>query len=318
VDDIKTTINKLLGYAGLDKAVEVRHLGHGELNNSYYVRAGDHEYCVRIAKYDDHRGLAREADALGRVPVGIGPQLVHFSNQPEPIDHLWIIESYIDGVTPKRLNLEQFRSMGSKLARTHAVPAPDDDVVDKGEVTGVKTELWQQLAWNCRSFYTPAVILTGLPDVRITRLAQKIKLWLDGQQKLLDFPATGHLLHKDITPSNVLVKGDEAFLIDWELRGFGDPMADFPTGFWDIELNRGKWRIVLSDEERKALYGGYEAGGGVIDEPRIQLWMTFDKFGVAVFLCHRIHIPTDDTTPELQAQYREDLENIIRSLSAGF
>jgi aminoglycoside phosphotransferase (APT) family kinase protein len=314
----KTIINALLKQAGLDQADEIQHLGHGEFNDSHYIKSGAKEFCLRIARYDDNNGLAREADALSRVPRGIAPQLIYFSRQTNPIDHLWIIESYIDGTTPKRLSLEQFNSMGTQLAQIHTVLAPDHDIVDRGEVTGTKTELWQYLMWNCRAFYTPAVILTDLPDIRITRLAQKIKIWLDEQQERLDFPMTKHLLHKDITPGNVLVRGDEVFLIDWELRDFGDPMADFATGFWDIDLKRGKWRIALNQEEQNALYGGYTTAGGVIDQMRIQVWTMFDKFGVAVFLCHRIHAPTDDTNPELQTQYKEDLESIIASLGEQF
>ncbi len=319
MDSTKIKINTLLSLAGLGQADKVRHLGHGELNNSYYVRIGDDEFCLRIAKYKDNpSGLAREADAISTLPKGIAPRLVYFSKQTDPSDCTWIIETYIEGSTPKRLTLNQLHSMGYKLAQTHTVPAPKHDVVDKGEATGNKSELWEYLSWCCRSFYPASVILTDLPDIRITRLAQKIKYWFDDQQKLLDFNQPKCLLHKDITPSNVLVNGDEVFLIDWEIRDFGDPMADFATGFWDIELNNGRWRIVLSLEESQALYHGYTEAGGVVDQARIETWVTFDKLGVAVFLCHRIHSPTQDTTPELQAQYRTDLEAIIASLSQKF
>ena len=50
--------------------------------------------------------------------------------------------------------------------------------------------------------------------------------------------------------------------------------SDFLTGFWDIEA---VGRITLKPEERQALYDGYAAAGGLIDEERIQMWMTFDK-----------------------------------------
>lgn len=319
MNSIKTKINKLLSRAALGQADEVRHLGHGEFNDSYYVRVDNNEYCLRIAKYKDNpSGLAREADAICRLPKGIAPSLVYFSDQPDPIDCAWIIETYIEGSTPKRLSLKQFHSMGYKLAQTHAIAAPRFDVVDKGEATSNKSELWEYLSWCCRSFYPSSVILTDLPDIRITRLAQKIKYWFAEQQKLHDFNQPKCLLHKDITPSNVLVNGDEVFLIDWEIRDFGDPMADFATGFWDIELNNGKWRITLNQVENKALYQGYSDAGGAVDHARIETWVTFDKLGVAVFLCHRIHSPTHDTTPQLQAQYKTDLEAIIASLSQKF
>lgn len=315
--DLHDTIARIFEHAQLGVPDEIHHLGHGELNNSYRVKVSGLDYCLRMAKYDS-KGLAREADALRRLPFGIGPEVIYFSNDPGPIDKPWIIESFIDGSTPKRLNLKQFYSMGGKLAQTHTVPAPTTDVVSAGEVSTDKSQLWDYLAWCCRSFYPPSMILTNLPDIRLTRLAQKVKLWLDQQQDQLNFNVPKRLVHKDITPSNVLVVGDETFLIDWEIRDYGDPMVEFGTGFWDIELYDGKWRIVLTDEERDHLYAGYRDAGGTLNEAKIDVWTTFDKMGVAIFLCHRIHSPTEDTTPELQAHYHKDLEAIIHSLEQKF
>lgn len=319
MDKTQTEINTLLKKAGLGEADEVRHLGHGELNNSYYAKVGADEYCVRVAKYDLKAGLAREADALARLPQGIAPRLVYF-DKSDALEggRLWAVESFVAGDNPKRLSLEQFRSLGAKLAKVHAVKAPDHDIVDKGEVTNDKSDLWHYLTWTCRSMYTPRQILTDLPDQRVLRLAQKAKVWLDTQQKLLTFPEQKRMLHKDVTPSNMLVQGDETFLIDWEFRDFGDPMIDFSTGFWDMELNEGKWRITLTDEEWAAMFDGYRAAGGEVDEGRIRMWMTFDKMVVALFLCLRINSPTHDTTQELQAQYRKDLDNVIASLEQQF
>jgi aminoglycoside phosphotransferase (APT) family kinase protein len=152
----------------------------------------------------------------------------------------------------------------------------------------------------------------------VTRLAQKVKLWFEQQQQEHDFNVPKMLLHKDVTPSNMLVQGNNTFLIDWEFRDFGDPMTDFSTGFWDMDLNEGKWRIALTESEREQLYAGYQDAGGKLDEAKVDTWMTFDKIGVAVFLCLRIYSPPEDTTPELQAQYRKDLDAIISSLEQKF
>ncbi len=321
MDEDKLEIAKLLAAAGLEIPAEVGRLGEGEFNVGYRVKtvSGD-EYCVRIAKYDNESGLAREADAIGRIPDSVGPKLVYYSGKTEPIDKPWIIESFIDGQAPKRLSVDQFRSMGVTLARTHSVLAPDHDIVDKGEVTGSKTELWQYLTWCCRDFYSPRTILTDLPDIRLTRLAQKIKLWLDDQQTKLNFDNSKHLLHKDITPGNLLVNDkDEVFLIDWELRDFGDPMTDFATGFWDdIEFNNGKWRIVLTEEEQAALYAGYESVGGIIDKDKIKMWTVFDKLVAAIYLCFRLHTSTDPINDDQRQQYTIDLDNVVNSLNRLF
>lgn len=303
------TINELLEYAKLGRADEIRPLGSGVHNDGYYAKVGTHEYCIRIGRYAGKRGLIREADALKRLPQGIAPELIYFSQDTAPIDRLWSVATYIDGVQPKRLTIPQLQSLGSKLAQVHAIPAPENDVVDAGEVTGNKNHLWKYLLWSCRSFYDPS---EPMPDARLAKLIPKIKQLFDGQQQTLDIPIIKYLLHKDIGVGNIIARGDEVFLIDWEDREFGDPMSDFPTGFWDIEA---AGRITLQPEERKALYGGYSAAGGVIDESRIQMWMTFDKVVVALFFANRIYKPKEDAKPQQLSDYRRQLGIIIDSLS---
>ncbi len=301
-------INALLGHANLGQADEVRFLGQGVHNEGYYARVGQQEYCVRIARYEGKRGLIREADALRRLPGGIAPKLVYFSEQTAPIDRLWTIGTYLDGVKPKRLTLPQLNSLGLKLAQVHAIPAPDHDVVDEGEVTGNKTDLWEYLLWSCRSFYDAA---ETIPDARLARLVKNVHAWFGEQQKQLHVPAKKYLLHKDVGVGNMVTKGDEIYLIDWEDREFGDPMSDFATGFWDITQ---AGRIVLNETERQALYGGYAVGGGVVDEGRIQLWVVFDKLVVALFFCNRIYKPKDDATEQQLTEYRQNLDKIVDSL----
>lgn len=301
-------INQLLEYADLGRADEIRLLGSGVHNDGYYAKAGTREYCVRIARYEGKRGLIREADALKRLPKGVAPELVHFSEDTAPIDRLWSIATFIDGMRSKYLTLPQLKSLGSKLAQVHAIPAPDHDVVDEGEVTGDKTDLWKYLLWSCRSFYDPS---ETIPDEKLASLIPKIKQWFETQQKTLHVPTARYLLHKDVGVGNLITRGDEVFIIDWEDREFGDPMSDFPTGFWDIEA---AGRSVLSPEERQALYNGYSAGGGVIDEERIQMWMTFDKMVVVLFFANRIYKPKEDTKPEQLAEYHKELGKIIDSI----
>lgn len=304
----RTKVNKLLEYANLGQADEIRALGSGVHNDGYYATVDSHEYCVRIARYAGKRGLIREADALKRLPKGVAPELVHFSEETAPIDRLWSIATFIDGVQPKSLTNAQLHSLGSKLAQVHAIPAPDHDVVDKGEVTGDKTNLWQYLLWSCRSFYDPN---EPILNAQLAHLIPKVKQWFEAQQKTLHIPPTKYLLHKDVGVGNLIVKGDEVFLIDWEDREFGDPMSDFPTAFWDI---KAAGRITLNTEERQALYTGYTAGGGTIDEGRIQMWMTFDKMVVALFFANRIYKPKEDAKPEQLDEYRRELNTIVTSI----
>lgn len=312
MDEATAIVRQVLSHAGLGVPDSVRLLGQGVHNNGYYARVGGNEYCVRIARYVGKRGLLREADALGRLPAGIGPQLVYISTDGAPINQLWGVTTYIAGRQPARLSIAQLRSFGSKLAQVHAVAAPKHDVVDEGEVTGDKTDLWNYLLWVCRNFYDPN---GAVKDERLEQLLPLARAWFGQRQATLALPATKVLLHKDLGVGNCIVQRDEVFIIDWEDREFGDPMSDFATGFWDI---RAAGRMVMSGEESEALYAGYAASGGVVDEERIRLWVVFDKLVVALFYCNRLHEPKDDATNEQLAQYQTELDEILASLQKVF
>jgi len=95
-------------------------------------------------------------------------------------------------------------------------------------------------------------------------------------------------------------------------------MCDFSTIYYeDIEYNKGKWRIKITQDEKKALFSGYITAGGEINEERIKFWIKFDKLGVAVFLYWRIHQSSRTTSDAEVKQYKLDYNNLIASLTTG-
>lgn len=92
-------------------------------------------------------------------------------------------------------------------------------------------------------------------------------------------------------------------------------MADFSTIYYeDMEYNKGRWRIKIEPEEKTALFAGYEAGGGQIDEQRIRFWIRFDKLGAAIFLYWRINKSKRQTNQLQMDQYKLDYDNLLKSL----
>ena len=84
----------------------------------------------------------------------------------------------------------------------------------------------------------------------------------------------------------------------------------------DIAYNRGKWRIKISPDEKRALKQAYEEAGGIWDERRLKFWIFFDKLTAAIFLYWRINScdwPPDQARMD---QYKLDYETICNSLSS--
>lgn len=287
----------LAGYTG-----EYRELGGGELNDTFLLTCTPDPVVLRVSKYTDQNGLPREAKALALLNSNHVPKLIYFDIESRILGRRWILESYIPGTTVPRLSQKQFASLGSLLAQVHAVKATEG-----------KLDIWGVFIDSCKRFGDEQFLLSH-PDTRLQALVRKAQVAFVEAQPAYDHIQMS-LVHGDATPSNVLTIGEEVALIDWEMSSYNDPMAEFATIYYDdIEYNEGKWRIQITPEERAALFSGYAAAGGSIDEDRIRLWMNHDKLGAACFLYWRIHHSGRDAEPHQIAQYERDLANLTASL----
>jgi Ser/Thr protein kinase RdoA (MazF antagonist) len=279
-------------------------LGGGEGNDTYLLDCGDTTTVLRIARHEGQQTLKNEANAL-RLLGGVHtiPALIHYDDASLINGRHWIMEGHLPGSISVRLTPTQFGNLGSLLAQVHEHQKP--------EMLGVSA--WGQFLDNCESFGDEAALLNH-PDPVLNGLIKKgYAYFVDFQPKLeLVVPS---LIHSDVTPSNILVNGDAVGLIDWEFANFSDPMAEFSTVYYeDMEYNNGKWRIQITDAERSALFDGYRAGGGTLDQDRISFWMTHDKLGAAVFLYWRIYQSGHPATEQQIQQYKFDLAELQVSL----
>ncbi len=278
-------------------------LGGGEVNNTYKLGCTDRQLILRVAKDEGQSTLVNEARALSQLDSPHIPKLLFFDENNLLNDRMWILETFVPGQPQPRLTLEQFDRLGNLLAQVHKVSAPAATTVN----------LRQQFLASTKAFGDEQKLLNH-PDQTLQALIRKLYAEFEDKQPLYEAIAPA-LIHADATPSNILVDGHEVSLIDWEFSKYNDPMADFATLYYeDIAYNQGKWRIKISPEEKAALFAGYEAGGGKIDEARIRFWIRFDKLGASVFLYWRLHESARTLSHPQREQYQLDLDNLTDTL----
>lgn len=279
-------------------------LGGGEVNDTYLLDFGERKTVLRIARREGQQTLKAEADAL-QMLAGVGniPELIYYDDACLINGRQWIMESQLPGTTAEHLTSVQFGNLGNLLSQVHKHQKP--------ETVGVNA--WERFLDSCKAFGDEQTLLNH-PDPLMNSLIKKgVGYFSDFQPKLEEVIPT--IIHSDATPSNILVDGDDVGLIDWEFAKYSDPMAEFSTVFYDdMEYNNGKWRIQITDEERLALFNGYRAGGGELDEDRVNFWMTHDKLGAAVFLYWRIYQSGHYASEQQLEQYGIDLDNLQSSL----
>jgi len=299
-DDIRQAVrlSGLKNYSGI-----YRPLGSGEVNNSFLLDCGENKYVLRIAKDANQRTLIKESHALKLLDIKNAPKLIYFNENTPMKDRLWVIETYVSGILTQRLTPRQFEYLGKVLSAVHTINDP----------TKAQLNLWEHFLVACRSFGTEDQLLNH-ENPRLRALIYKGQKYMQAKQYLVDGLQLS-LIHGDATPSNILVDGEIVNLIDWEFARFSDPMREFSTVYYDdIEYNQGKWRIKIRPLEKTALFSGYKASGGELNEDRINFWMNFDKLGAAVFLYWRLNKSQRETSEAQAKQYQLDLEHLSTSL----
>jgi len=300
--DISGFITKAVEISNLDDyESSYTELGGGELNETFLLQCRARKVILHISRYNDHNNLRDEASALkilANVP-GV-PNLIFFDEDRRINNRLWIIEEYVAGTHSNRLSVQQFHALGALLANVHTAG-----------VSNKLTTPWEMLIKNCRGFGNEEYLLNH-PDPQLARSFNKVKLLCDAYSE----PNITVLAHCDITPSNTLVFGDDVRLIDWEFASYRHPMAEFASGYYrDIDLNNGKWRQSISDEELSSLLDGYKGAGGEVDESLLGLYEIIDKVGVTAYLYWRLNISDWQPLEGMKEQYMLDYAKILTSIN---
>ena len=296
-------IHQIAQIARLEKYTgEYSELGGGEINDTFLLKCDTENVILRVARYSDQTSLKTEAETLRLLDLQEVPKLLFFDETQRIKDKLWIVESYLEGRHIARLTLPLFESLGATLARVH------NSTIKKAEV-----DVWSNFLKRRKQYGDEAALLNH-PDKRLRELVRRARDYVKAfQDKQHSLPCS--IIHGDATPTNILANDDTVSLIDWEFSHYNDPMAEFATIYYDdMDYNDGKWRIHISPEEREALFTGYRAGGGLIDEDRIQLWMNVDKLGASLYLYWRLHGSGRETNAEQIEMYNHELEKLIGSL----
>jgi aminoglycoside phosphotransferase (APT) family kinase protein len=273
----------------------------GEFNDTFVLDCGKDKAVLRVARYKEVANLHREANALGLLNLAQVPRLIHYDEKQRINGRPWIMESFVRGKNTSKLNLAQFCNLGQLLAQVHKVRSPKLVTID----------YWAAFLQDYQPFGSEQFLLSH-PDVKLKGLINRGRKYFE-----LQAPTNSalSLTHGDISLGNILVNYDSVSLIDWEYARYRHPMADFSAMYYeDMEYNNGNWRIHIRPEERKALFKGYTATGGIIDEGKIKIWINFDKLGNCLYLYWKIHQSGHETKPRQLAQYQLDLNALIASL----
>lgn len=225
---------------GTPERVEIGDLGGGNANETVHLRWDDEEYVLRIPADAELAPallakLERERAALAAVedaPVPT-PAVHHHSTDPPVLGREFLAVDFIDGTVPETtlpagLDTPAARErlvddVIESLAAIHATDVPsafaDDPATPGAYLAGELETFREQLAWAEERTAERRRVerLHGLLDRLEERRPER-----EG--------AAATLVHGDYKPDNLMISSEGSGVLcgvlDWEMAGRGDPLAD--------------------------------------------------------------------------------------------
>jgi aminoglycoside phosphotransferase (APT) family kinase protein len=240
LEDGRALVEHLEPVLGTPERVVIGDLGGGNANETVHLRWDDDAYVLRIPAEADLApamlaDLERERAALAAManaPVP-APAIHHHSTDPPVLGREFLVLDFVDGEVPETTLPEGLDTPAARaqladdvvaaLAGIHDATVPPefaDDPATPGAYLAAEIETFrEQLAWAEERTAERRRVdrLHGLLDRLETRRPDRAG-------------AAATLVHGDFKPDNWLLGPDgEGVLqgvLDWEMAGRGDPLAD--------------------------------------------------------------------------------------------
>lgn len=240
LEDGGALVGHLEPVLGTPERVEIDDLGGGNANETVHLRWDDDEYVLRIPAEAELApamlaDLERERAALaavGDAPVP-APAIHHHSTDPPGLGQEFLALDFIDGTVPETTLPEGLDTPAARerlvddvieaLAAIHQVEIPAefaDDPATPGASLADELETFRaQLAWAEERTAERRQV------DRLHDLLDRLEARRPDREG-----AAATLVHGDFKPDNWLIGPDSdgplRGVLDWEMAGRGDPLAD--------------------------------------------------------------------------------------------
>lgn len=270
--------------------IEVTFAGAGETYVVWRVRHRSTDVLLRLPfdpAPDSQRSMVSEFAALGRVPQGLGPRGLSYSDTDEnPLGLRHMLTTYLPGQakTPTDWTDDDLAGLAGAFAALHRDTTDLHGPVDAP--TGGSIDLVAEMdsTWQWWSQRQPDVVA----EPEIAHLWERVREYVGARASVVARLTRFPLVHGDACATNVLIDHGVVRLIDWEWAEYSDPARDLALiggevygGPWYVPMDSARVSLFLLTYARLAGLDGSALGD--LDARR-QAWLAYDRFMTGLLL----------------------------------
>ena len=226
---------------GKTRATYVMNRG-GFVNRSFEVSDGTVRYHLKLSEDADFLRAFRDThEILQRLYHA--PALIRWVEFPE-IGYTGLLQRHVNG---RRFSFQNDAGLLPQLIETADHLHHDTELRGYLAATGMPRSRLDYFAGTYIDRFT--IDLEGLADERPAFISESLLRWMQDEVRQLEEAAalvTGFhdlavdAVHGDLHEGNILVAGDEWFIVDWDDLSLGDPAVEFAILIWPVVYATGR------------------------------------------------------------------------------
>jgi aminoglycoside phosphotransferase (APT) family kinase protein len=224
-----------------EEFVEIKFLSRGNHNESYFLKTKNKNLVLRIENNHQFKNLKNEYIFLKKINGKFAPKVYLFDNSNKIISKDYLVEDFIEGKHPERKVDNNFiKVMALWYKKLHS----NKSVISLKESKN-KNLLNQLIQYNKNIIKYKNHVSKEVWN-EYFKLFEKIKLFFEKNNKLLNRRKYFSMVHGDPTRSNVFYDKNSVKLIDWEFVRYDYPETDLVFFFYSYDLTKKQWKFFLN------------------------------------------------------------------------
>jgi len=224
--------------------IDYKFLSRGNHNENYLLNTKNAKFVLRIENNHQFSNLKNEYQFLKMINGKFAPKVYLFDSSKKIIKKHYLIEEFICGKNPKKVNLPVINKIARFYKKIHKIKSKNlPKYIKKHKYYSLQESFNYHALINFKKYKNilPKKIMNQLKSIY-----DETKLIIKENEEIFAKRKFFSLNQGDPTRRNIFIHKNELKIIDWEFVSYTLPEWDLAFFIWAHELNKVQIKIFLN------------------------------------------------------------------------